>query len=179
VIRSQLAQRLGRVALDASAIDFRSSPAIGANAMALGGSQIVITDKLVEILNSDELAAVVAHELGHLHYKHILRLEVRQIGLSGVLSLLVGFHGANDELLGTAIGLGQSKYSREFESEADAYSISLMNASGLSPCLLASSLKKLEQAAASQSGANPSWFSSHPPTQVRINMIGLACGEKV
>lgn len=174
-IRSQLGSQLGSVAMANVKLQFRESAVLGANAFALPGSEIVITDKLVEILSGDELAAVVAHELGHLHHKHNSRMMVRDIGLTGVLGLLIGFRGANDSLLGAAQALGQSKYSREFEGEADAYSTTLMRSANLSPCLLASSLLKLEAVSKGAPGSHASWFASHPPTQQRVSQIGLAC----
>lgn len=174
-IRSQLGSQLGSVAMAPVKLQFRDSVVLGANAFALPGSAIVVTDKLVEILSDDELAAVVAHELGHLHFKHNARMLVRQIGLSEVLGLLMGFRGANDSLLGTVHTLGQSKYSREFEAEADSYSMDLIKAANLSPCLLASALLKLEKASPAESGSRASWFASHPPTLERINDVGNAC----
>ena len=178
-IRSQLGAQLGGVAMESVKLQFRDSVLLGANAFALPGSEIVVTDKLVGILSGGELAAVVAHELGHLHYKHNARMLVRQIGLSGVLGLLMGFRGANDSLLGTAHTLGQSKYSREFEAEADAYSTNVIKAANLSPCLLASALLKLEKASPAESGLHTSWFASHPPTLERINEVGIACSRNL
>lgn len=176
-LRSQIEGRLGSVALNAVDIQFRESALLGANAFALPGSKIVITDKLVDILSRDELAAVVAHELGHLHHQHNARMLVRQLGLSGVLGLLMGFRGSNDLLMGTAQTLGQAKYSREFEVEADAFSTELMKAMNMSPCLLASALLKLEMASQSEPRSLTAWFSSHPPTRVRIHEVGSACAD--
>jgi len=131
-IRQRLDAQLGSAAMKPVHLQFRDSAVFGANALALPGSNIVITDKLVEILNPDELAAVVAHELGHLHHRHNVRMLIRQIGLSGVLNLFMGFGGASDSIVGATQALGQAKYSREFETEADAYSMQLMRAAHMS-----------------------------------------------
>jgi Zn-dependent protease with chaperone function len=176
-IRSQLVERLGSFAMKSVQLQFRESAFFGANALALPGSKIIVTDKLVQILSGDELAAVVAHELGHLHHKHNARMLVRQAGLSGVLDLLLGFQGVNKSIAGTAQTLGQAKYSREFEAEADAYSTELMKAANLSPCLLGSALLKLEKVTPVEPGSHTSWFASHPPTQVRIHGLGNACAK--
>jgi Zn-dependent protease with chaperone function len=177
--REQLEARLGSAALKPAQLLFRESAVFGANAFALPGSKIVITDKLVEVLSPGEIAAVVAHELGHLHHKHNARMMVREVGLSGVLNLLMGFRGANDSIVGAAQALGQAKYSREFEAEADAYSTQLMKAVHMSPCLLASALLKLEKATPVEPGSHATWFASHPPTQARINDVGGACPSPI
>lgn len=60
------------------------APQIGANAFALPDGTLVVTDELVELAgdNDDEVLAVLAHELGHIHERHGLRL-LRTQGLSG------------------------------------------------------------------------------------------------
>src|SRR5688500_4217837 len=63
---------------------FRKSDAIGANAMALPASTIIVTDGLVELARDDrEILGVLAHEAGHLNGRTTLR-GIIQISLTGV-----------------------------------------------------------------------------------------------
>ena len=59
-------------------LEVRSAPQIGANAFALPSGIIVVTDELVALSeDDDELAAVIAHELGHVHHRHIMRTVIQ------------------------------------------------------------------------------------------------------
>ena len=54
---------------------FRKSDGIGANAFAVPGGIVVITDEMVELAaDDDELVSVLAHEIGHLAQRHSLRI---------------------------------------------------------------------------------------------------------
>ena len=55
-------------------LELRASELFGANAFALPGGIVLVTDDLVEIVESDEeLLAVIAHEVGHVHHRHLMR----------------------------------------------------------------------------------------------------------
>jgi len=172
--RQTIASRLSTAQVDPERIAFRNSAQLGANAFALDGGDMVLTDDLMRLLTTEEQIAVVAHELGHVHHRHNQRLWLRQVGLLGALHLLMG--GAwSDPVSDTTQLLGQTRYSREFEADADAYAVDLLNASGIAPCHLASSLQKLDAAAPAHGKAQVQWLSSHPLTQDRIQKAGGGC----
>jgi Zn-dependent protease with chaperone function len=176
--RRVIAEHLRPGHVDLKRIAFRDSPDLGANALALEGGDIVLTDDLIHILSPEEQMAVVAHELGHVHHRHNQRLWLRQVGLLGAMRLLFGTNGWHDPIANTSQLLGQTRYSREFEADADAYAAGLLTESGISPCHLATGLRKLEAAAPMHVRTQSEWFSTHPLTQDRIERIGGSCGTK-
>ena len=175
-MRLMIAEGLRAGHTDPQQIAFRNSPDMGANAVALESGDIVLTDDLVHILNTQEQIAVAAHELGHVHHHHVQRLWLRKVGLIGAIRLLVGANGFQGPVADTTELLGQTHYSREFEAEADAYAVNLLTASGIPPCNLASALRKLEAVVPEKGRVRSDWFSSHPLTENRIVMIGGSCG---
>jgi Zn-dependent protease with chaperone function len=142
---------------------FRKSR-IGPNALALPAGRIVLTDELVTLLADDEdaLMAVLAHELGHLHYRHLVRRLVHgtAVGAAGMA------------LFGDASGLVATlptlmldlHYSREAEREADLYAANLLKAGGLGAASLAAALERLSRL--KEDG--PAYLSTHPATAERI-----------
>jgi Zn-dependent protease with chaperone function len=163
-------------------LEFRSSPGLGANALALPSGAIVVTDGLIELAkNDDEIVAVLAHECGHIQGRHGLRTVLQNSAVVVIFAVITG------DLSGvTAIGAGlptlllQSKFSRDFEEEADGYAIRTLTAAGLDPATLADMLQRLE---ASHSDGKLSdakmldYIKSHPPTQERIQKIRQGSDE--
>jgi Zn-dependent protease with chaperone function len=68
---------------------FRASPKIGANALALPSGTVVMTDELVLLARHDEeVVAVLAHELGHVHGRHALRSVLQQSATVMLIALI-------------------------------------------------------------------------------------------
>jgi Zn-dependent protease with chaperone function len=147
-------------------LHFRAS-GIGPNAFALPSGDIVIFDSLADLGNAGEVAAVVAHELGHVHHRH----GIRQLIQSSVVSFVAGiyFGDVSSLVSGAAALVLESRYSRDFEREADVYAVRLMRESGRDPLALADMLARLEQA----HGADTvnSMLASHPENRARIAYI--------
>lgn len=150
----------------------QGGPLVGANAMALPGGPVIVTDELARLAGTAQaLAGVLAHELGHIQHRHGIRRLGRLAGLSTVALFLTGdasslLHQAS--VLGT--GLLDLSYSRDFERDADATAVALMRKTGKDPALLA----KLLQDLAAQSrvaGTTPNWLSSHPSTEERTRLM--------
>jgi Zn-dependent protease with chaperone function len=160
----------GDPALAGSRLLFRSAPRAGPNAFALPDGQVVLFDELVSLADTDEeVLGVLAHELAHVKYRHGLRQLIQS---SVVAAIAASYFGDVSSLLSglTALVL-ESKYSRGFELEADAFGASMMRRNGRSAEGLASMLEKMERA--HEKGAPPSqssadWLSSHPDTAERI-----------
>jgi len=102
------------------------------NAFALPGTRLVLAKGLVDKLgDGDELAGVLAHELGHAIHRHPTAVAVRRSATGIVLGLLVGevvgvsvTAGVVGELLGAA-------YTRDAEREADESGIALLRGAGI------------------------------------------------
>ncbi len=108
---------------------FRGGGDIGANAFALPDGTVVFTDEIVQLAhNDDELLAVLAHEIGHVKYRHGLRATIQGAVLSFAVGMLVGDVSAAAELLvALPMVLTTSAYSRDFEREADLNSLHFLD----------------------------------------------------
>ena len=143
-------------------LHFRAADkAVGANAFALPGGAIVITDALVERLQGadDTIVGVLAHELGHLRHRHGLRAVV-QLSLVGSAAG-IAFGDFSSLLAGAPALLGQMGYSRDAEREADAEAARVLKASGRSPAAMLVLFDRLRP----QPGAGSALaiaFASHP-----------------
>ena len=152
---------------------FRHGKEMGANAFALPGGVMVLTDELVKLAQQDEeVVAVLAHELGHVHGRHGVRMVVQSMGAAAVLLAVTGDFGNVTDLASALPSLLlQTGYSRNMEREADAYAIDSLQAACVEPKHLAVMLGKLD-AKASETG----WLDSHPGTQERMQLFAAARG---
>lgn len=147
-------------------LNFRKSPKIGANAFALPGGNMVITDELIGLAkNNDEIIAVLAHELGHVKGRHALR-QTLQGTVSGLIILAI-----TGDVSSIASGLPalmmNMSYSRELETEADNYALQSLKAACITTKSFATLLMKLERSHGG-GGSVPEMISSHPDTKARI-----------
>lgn len=160
---------------------FRAAPAqgLGANALALPGGRLVVTDALVELLadRPDVLMGVLGHELGHARHRHGMRL-LAQGALLGLLGSAV-LGDASGLLAGAPVLLGQLAYAREAELEADDDAATLMRANGWAPADLGLLFERLRAQAppgASTASTLPIALSTHPPDAERLRRLRRAGG---
>ncbi len=157
---------------------FRGSR-IGANALALPGGTIVLTDALALAFETqpDVIVGALAHELGHVQHRHGMRMVV-QASLIGLVSSLV--LGDFNSLLAAAPALlGQQSYSRDAEREADAHSAAVLRAAGISPAVMVAFFEKMAEARRSRAGATDPddastlgiAIASHPADAERIEFF--------
>ena len=144
---------------------FRKST-IGPNAFALPSGQIVMTDEMVNLLgNDDAVMGVLAHELGHLHERHLLRRIIQGSVVGLVTTALFG--DASSIVAAIPTVMLDLKYSRDAEREADIYAIAMMKANGISLSGLSLTFEKLGE----KSLALNAYLSSHPSAVERIDRI--------
>lgn len=131
------------------------------NAFALPGGYIVIFSSLIEATNSpEELAAVLAHEMGHVEKQHV----VQKIFKDELLSLLTGGKGYAQKFTNM---VSASAFDRKSEAEADDFSLQLLVKSGVSPRHTGDFFKRLKDSV----GDIPNVLtiiSSHPDLDSRI-----------
>jgi predicted Zn-dependent protease len=160
-------------------LEFRACPRIGPNAYALPGGAIIVIDELVGLAANDrEVAAVLAHEIGHVQHHHAMRLALQGAGVAALISVLAG-----DAVSITNIAIAlptlllQTGYSREFETEADDFAFARLKAAGLSPNDFADIMTRLEQYQTKHAGAAAAdpkgpraldYLSTHPDTAQRV-----------
>ena len=154
----------------AYSIVYRKSK-IGPNAFALPSGQIIMTDELIKLMdNDDQVISVLAHELGHLHERHLMRRLIQSSAVGAVVTLIFGDASAVVANIPTL--MLDMHYSREAEREADDYAIDMLKANGIALTQMARGFEKLKQAI----GEDPSgsYLSSHPSTAERIERIHRA-----
>lgn len=160
-------------------IEFRDSPVLGANALALPSGIIVITDGLIDIArNNDEIAVVLAHEVGHVTLRHGLRHVLQNSVTVLIMSTLTGDLVSVTSLSATLpTALVDASFSREFEREADDAAIAWMKQHGVEPRSYAEILARLQAQAnlrsrsQSDGGKFRNYLSTHPDTGERIYRI--------
>lgn len=144
------------------------------NAFALPGGHIYVYEGLLlEASNEAELAAVLAHEVGHVVARHATEQLTKQYGYNLLVSLVLGkqpgrWAGVAANLFGTA---GLLKYSRDDEYEADNLAVVYTNAAGYSPGAVADFLGKLVTMEGREPGKLETLLMTHPPTSDRVDRV--------
>jgi beta-barrel assembly-enhancing protease len=172
---STLAARLTEGNPQAPAFEVKIYDIAIINAFALPGSRIVLTQKLIETAATpEEVAGVLAHEMGHVHHHHPEAQLVRAMGIELLLKIA---SGGGDTISGLAGLLAILRYSRDAEREADSFALDEMTTAGIDPLGLKrffERVMKLEGDRGSSSGifgTVSDMMSTHPVTQERIEAI--------
>lgn len=155
--------------------------ALGANALALPGGTIIITDDMVRLLadRDDVMLGVLAHEVGHIRERHGMKAFV-QVALIGVLAgVAVGDYSA--VLAAVPAVLGQMAYSRGFERRADDESIRLLRANGIRPDVMVTLFERLQAERGRRSPKSKRLdlgiaLASHPADDERVRRFLDATG---
>ncbi|HHS94395.1 MAG TPA: M48 family metallopeptidase, partial [Rhodobacterales bacterium] len=148
------------------------------NAFTLPGGRIILFRGLIEAAQTpEEVAAVLAHEIGHAVHRDPPRDALRTAGSIGVLGLLFGDFAGGTAVLYLANSLINAKYSQAAESGADAYAHKLLTEAGLSPAALGAMFVRLREESGDTSGM-VAHFSAHPTLAKRIE-ASMAAAEGV
>ena len=142
------------------------------NALALPGGIIVVTDEMVLATENDaEFLAVVAHEIGHVRGHHAMRLVLQGSGVAVLMTALAG-DAVGTTILAAALPavLLRTRYSRQFESEADDYAFAMLKRHGQSPQAFADLMRRLRlrKDAKEEPDTLLQYLSTHPATEERI-----------
>jgi len=116
------------------------------NAFALPGGRILVTDELIDEMESpDELAGVLAHEAAHVAQRHVMAAQLREMGFGVLLELLIGGgSGAGQEIARTGATLESLRHTRGAESEADDYALQYLVAADMNPHGLADFFERMQ-----------------------------------
>ena len=120
------------------------------NAFSLPGGYVFVHTGLLKIVaNDDELAAVLAHEIGHITARHAVKRYESGLGAMaaqvGAIAAARGGAGAGAGGVGVALQAAQLAYSREDELTADRLGVTYMKAAGFNPKAVLSFLKTLQK----------------------------------
>ena len=152
------------------------------NAFAAPGGLILVTRGLLKCTqNEDELAAVLAHEIGHVEKMHGLR-AIKTGRLNSALTILAVEAGKNlageqlaevtkafDESINDIAGtLMNSGYSRKLEYEADAAAVAILKQAGYTPGAL---VAMLENMAKNWDSSRKDFAATHPAPADRIKEL--------
>lgn len=149
------------------------------NAFALPGGKVgVYTGIFTVARNQDQLAAVIAHEIGHVVSRHHDERITRQAGAQGALQVVgallgsrYGESAASAAVQGGGI-LAQTGFllpgSRAQESEADVVGQQLMAKAGFDPRAAVNLWQNMIAAGGSRP---PQWLSTHPDPQSRLGEL--------
>lgn len=151
------------------------------NAFALPGGQVFITDALLSQLQTEgQVAGVLGHEMGHVLARHgSQQLAKSQLteGLIGAVAVAASNpndpNGASAAQIAAVVGqLINLRYGREDELESDELGVRIMSEAGYDPRAMIQVQEILMQA--SEGGAPPEFFSTHPNPENRIERIQAA-----
>ena len=124
-------------------------------------------------VSAEELASVIAHELGHVALGHAKRRAIDfsgQNALRTALMLVIGrfvpFVGP--WIAGLLTNLLAARLSRGDEYEADEYAAALLTKAGIGIAPQKALFRKLDELTQSRAGMAPAWLMSHPKTEERI-----------
>lgn len=146
------------------------------NALAMPGGHIVVFSGLVEQAESEnELAMILAHELGHYANRDHLRRLGRGLGLTVATFLLFGENSAASDLASKFFLVSESHYSREQEASADRFGLDLLVASYGHAGGATDFFARVGQKVGSQA---PYLLASHPHPQARIDELEELIREK-
>lgn len=138
------------------------------NAFATPGGHIYVFSGLIKYLDSeDQLAGVIGHEIAHADRRHSIKSIQKQYGVSILMSIVLGQNPG--QLAQMAASLGQLKFSRDYEREADAYSVTYLKGTNYYSCDgTAGFFIKAEKAGQSNP---PEFLSTHPNPGSRVASI--------
>ncbi|MBA2380285.1 MAG: M48 family metalloprotease, partial [Blastocatellia bacterium] len=155
---------------------FRVVNASDINAFALPGGPMYINRGMIQAaINEGEMAGVMAHEISHVALRHATAQATRQsrvgsqLGVIGLIlggAILGGQTGAQLGALGAQVWM--TRYSREYENQADVLGAQIMANAGYDPRDLAAMFQTI---AAQGSSRAPEFLSSHPDPGNRFQNI--------
>ncbi|MBD2435302.1 M48 family metallopeptidase [Nostoc sp. FACHB-110] len=138
------------------------------NAFAtLGGFVYVHTGLLKTADNEAELASVIAHEIGHIGGKHLVK-QMRQRALASGVATAAGLDRNQAVAIGVDLALNRPR-SRQDEFDADRRGLRTLTRTGYAQSAMVSFMQKLLK-----SGSGPTFLSTHPATSDRITNLKRA-----
>ncbi|WP_338828678.1 M48 family metallopeptidase [Bradyrhizobium sp. 27S5] len=142
------------------------------NAFALPGGKVFLFKGLLEKAeNPDEIAGVLAHELGHLRHRDSMRELIHNGGTSFLIGLLFGDITGSGALIFASRSLVTSSYSRDAETNADSFAIETMHKLGRPAKPMGELMFRVT---GKEGGKGISIVSSHPLTEDRLARMSKA-----
>jgi Zn-dependent protease with chaperone function len=159
-----------------AALELTFRRGIGPNALAFPDGTVIVTDELVALAADDrEIVAALAHEIGHVHHRHGLRLALES---STVLFVVATYLGDLTHVTSLSASLPalylHARYSREHEREADEFALEHLEAAGIDAHHFANLLDRLDAGSTPGLEYRLPYLQSHPPIAERIARVRAA-----
>ena len=143
------------------------------NAFSLPGGYVYVNRGLLEkVKNDDELAGVIAHEMGHIAARHSIKRLQTSMGYGLLQALAVGTRTSLEAVRGAQIAFAQIflAYARGDELLADRLAVRTMKRAGYDPYAMASFLEKLKGILREKPVAG-NYARTHPYISDRIRVV--------
>ncbi|NEQ48890.1 MAG: M48 family metallopeptidase [Leptolyngbya sp. SIO3F4] len=144
------------------------------NAMVSAGGYVYVTQGLLDKAESEnELAFVLAHELGHYEHRDNLRSLGRSIVFLSLNTTLAASGVQLPQVLTGSLGLANLHYSRDQEQKADVYALGIMHEKYGHVDHALDFFKRLNEEELDLGVADRllEWQSTHPLTESRIEQL--------
>lgn len=172
-------QRLDKIAsalgdnINGQAVNYNVYITKDVNAFAMANGCIRVYSGLMDMMNDNEVEAVIGHEMGHVALGHVKRGMQVALGTNAVRVAAASAGGVVGSLSQSQLGdLGEklvnAQFSQRQEAEADDYSYDLLRKRGINPSGLATSFEKLVQ---QEAGRQSTMFDDHPASEARAQHI--------
>lgn len=156
-------------------LEFRDGGFVGPNALTLPGGVVVVTDQLAGLVDDRRLAAILAHELGHVRHRHgtrhLLNNSLHAFFAMAVFGDVSAVAGIAATVPTVFVNTG---YSRDFEREADAFALDLLPRAGMNVqdfVLALDALRRMEHGdreSARRGAREFGYLSTHPDIEERL-----------
>ncbi len=145
------------------------------NAFALPGDMVVLTQGLIDNASSaEEVAGVIAHEMGHVAHDHPIESMYRTATVSVLAGLVTGDAAGGILITGLGQWVLNTGYSRAAEREADQYALERLYAAGIDSSGLERFFARLMEERDKDAGPFSRMLSTHPPTRERLEAVRRA-----
>lgn len=161
---------------DGLTLNYKVYLADDVNAFAMPDGTVRVYSGLMDLMNDDEVVAVIGHEIGHVINEHTLYQYKKAYVTKAAKDGLSAVGGATGLVAGAYGDIGEqflnAQFSQSDELESDAYGVTLLHKVGRDPYAAATAQEKLQKL-----GGTDSVFSSHPPSQKRIDLAREAADK--
>ncbi|WP_127960365.1 M48 family metallopeptidase [Serratia microhaemolytica] len=176
---SSYSQRLNKIAarvgdnIDGVPANYKVYLTNDVNAWAMANGCIRVYSGLMDMMDDDEVAGVLAHEIGHValgHSRKRLQVAYSTVAVRTAASSASGIVGtlSKSQLADLGEQLIHAQFSQKQESEADDYAFDQLKKRGINPYALVTSFEKL---ASLQGDHKSSMFDDHPDAKARAQHI--------
>jgi len=143
------------------------------NAFAIPGGFIYVNSGLMQAANNDELAGVLAHEVGHVAARHSVKKLQAVLGYQIVMGLVLGTGTSQNmaKAIDIVFNLSSLGYGRQDELFADKLAVRYVKKAGYNPKGIVTFFKKLKKEEEERGGLNIEFLSSHPEVDERIKRV--------